>query len=378
MFESSTTRRRRRRSSRNRRREIRRAIICVAAALAVVASFVATVVLLQPDARLAVSMTAEPTTTRSTDVVLEPEHADSSRAVYPFSVIPGGAYSSAEFMDAVTADAAVGAHYADIVPAAMHVERVTGPRAAYMSYRIGDRIYWTKRKLALAEGEHVLTDGRVTVRARCGNRLSEQPMQPTSEAEPPVQAFEREGGTPLVEAPLPAPLSTFEPPLGLAALPPMEPGMQPLTSSDPWDAVPFLGGIGNVAEPFPLFERTRHEAANEGGDGPIEFVFPRVFGGEPGSGGISDGPPNGPNPGGDHQDPPRVTVDIPGFTNPPGDGPPSGDWPHDNPPIDGPNNPGHEGELPPPVVPEPTSMTLLGTGIAYLALKRSRRRRKSE
>ena len=313
-------------------------------------------------------MAAEPEPTRSTDIVLETEHGGSSRAVYPFSVIPGGVYSSAEFVDAVTADGTVGAHYEDIVPAAMHVERVTGPRAAYMSYRIGDRIYWTKRKLALADGEHVLTDGRVTVRARCGNRLSEEPMQPTSEAEPPVQAF---------ETPLLAPLSMFEPPLGLAALPPMEPGMQPLTSSDPWDAVPFLGGIGSLAEPFPLFERTRNEPANEGGDAPIEFVLPGAFGGEPGSGGISDGPPNGPHPGGDHQDRPGVTVDIPGFTNPPGDGPPSGDWPHDNPPIDGPNNPGHEGELPPPVVPEPTSMTLLGTGIAYLALKRSRRRSKS-
>jgi len=373
MFEGSTTKRRRRRSSRNRRREIRRAIICVAAALAVVASFVATVVLLQPDARLAVSMTAEPTTTRSTDVVLEPEHADSSRAVYPFSVIPGGAYSSAEFMDAVTADAAVGAHYADIVPAAMHVERVTGPRAAYMSYRIGDRIYWTKRKLALAEGEHVLTDGHVIVRARCGNRVSDEPMQPTSDAEPPVQAFEREGGIPIAEAPALAPLNAFEPPLGLAALPPMEPGMQPLASSDPWDAVPFLGGFGSLVEPFPSFERTRGEAVNEPGGGPIEFLLPSGVGGEPGSGGISDGPPNGPNPGVGHQEPPLVIVDMPGLTHPSEDGPPSGDGPHDNPPIGGPNTPDDGGELPPPVVPEPASMTLFGTGIAYLALKRSRR-----
>src|SRR6185503_73029 len=134
---------------------------------------------------------------------LEAARDEAPRAVYPFSVVPGGVYSPEEFADALAADAAVGAHYGDVTPAALHVENVDSPRAAYMSYRIGDQIYWTKRKLALHEGEQVLSDGSVTIRGRCGNRLSDEPMQPTSDAEPPVQAFEGNPGLPVVEAPGP-------------------------------------------------------------------------------------------------------------------------------------------------------------------------------
>ena len=349
------TRRHRRRSSRNRRRELRRAAISVVAAFAVVAAFVAAVLILEPlNAPQIASHTPTPEPVISNDLVLEAARNDSARVVYPYSVIPGGVYSPEELAAASATDPVVTAHYGDVVAAAMRVEKVDAPREAYMSYRLGDRIYWTKRKLALHDGERVLTDGRVTVRARCGNRLADEPMLPTSDAEPPVDAFE-----PVPEVP-----DLIARSLPLSAMPPMEPGMAPPSSSDPWDAIPFLGGIGwfgGVGSP--LTDKEAGNPADDESDPPIAFVLPPSTGG--GDGHYSDEGP--------------LIVQVPGLTplNPPSD-----DHPPNNPggpPLGGPAPPvgGSNGELLPPVVPEPTSLTLFGTGAVWLAIKRYRQRRRS-
>jgi len=363
MFEGQT-RRRRRRSSRNRRREVRVAAISVIAACAVVAAFVCAVLFLEPlqEARLE-PLKAATEAILAHDLDLEPGRDEAARTVYPFSVIPGGVRSAEEFAEAVATDPAVGAHYDDVTPAAMHVEAVDVPRAAYMSYRIGDQIYWTKRKLALHEGEQVLSDGSVTIRGRCGNRLSDEPMQPTSDAEPPVQAFEGNPGLPVVEAPGPEVVNPSL--LPLAAMPPLEPGMQPLSSSDPWDSVPFAFGLGAFGTPL-LTDDSVGRPADDGTDEPIAFVFPTT---------ITDGE------GGGGPNPPGVIVEVPGLTilNPPSDGNPSDGPPTGGPPIGGPEIPGggSDGELPPPVVPEPTSLTLFGTGALWMAIKRYRGRGRS-
>jgi len=293
------------------------------------------------------------------DVNLEPARDESARTVYPFSVIPGGVRSAEEFAEAVATDPAVGAHYGDVIPASMHVETVDAPRAAYMSYRIGDQIYWTKRKLALHEGEQVLSDGSVTIRGRCGNRLADEPMQPTSEAEPPVEAFEGPV-PPVVAAPGPAVVNPSL--LPLAAMPPLEPGMQPVDSSDPWNSVPFAFGLGAFGIPL-LTDNSVGSAADEGTDEPIAFVFPPT---------ITDGD------GGGGPNPPGLIVEVPGLStlNPPSDDHPSDGTPG-GPPLGGPEIPGggSSGELPPPVVPEPTSLTLFGTGALWMAIKRYRQRK---
>lgn len=112
------------------------------------------------------------------------------RPIFPYSVIPGGAYSATELRDAVRTDVPVAAHYHSVSLDAVRAEKVGTDRMVYMSYRVKDRIYWTKRKLRLRHGETILTDGVTEIRARCGNCISLEPMGPTDEAEPGEDAFD--------------------------------------------------------------------------------------------------------------------------------------------------------------------------------------------
>src|SRR5688572_30050977 len=88
-----------------------------------------------------------------------------SRLVYRHSVIPGGVYSQEELVAAADRDPVVFARYGSLSRTAMRAVAVAGPRHAHMSYRIGDQIYWTKRKLPLLAGEMTLTNGSVEIRS---------------------------------------------------------------------------------------------------------------------------------------------------------------------------------------------------------------------
>jgi hypothetical protein len=78
----------------------------------------------------------------------------------------------------IAADTVVAAHYADLDPARFTVRTVDKPRAVYVSYRKGDKVYWTAKKLQLVKGETLLSDGTNEIRTRCGNRISDVPMLP--------------------------------------------------------------------------------------------------------------------------------------------------------------------------------------------------------
>ena len=106
------------------------------------------------------------------------------RAIYPYSVIRGGAYSAAELVAALRADPMAAAHYAGFDPSQTRMTRAPAAAAVYVSYRQGNRIYWTRRKVHLAAGEPLLTDGVHTARARCGNRISPTPAEPAQAPEP--------------------------------------------------------------------------------------------------------------------------------------------------------------------------------------------------
>jgi hypothetical protein len=150
------------------------------------------------------------------------DNSSANRSVYPYSVIPGGARTAIELRNAVTNDSIVRAHYADFAVANTRVERLEKTQAFYVSYRIGNSVFWTKNPMTIAAGEPVLTDGSNMARIRCGNRLSVVPVAPVSNIEPTPEAMEAPAGSVLlasIAAPAELPLTT--PPLAavLAPLP---------------------------------------------------------------------------------------------------------------------------------------------------------------
>jgi len=302
----------------------------------------------------------------------------SPRQVYPYSVVSGGVHSTEEFAAARNVDPVVARHYDDVAPGTLRAERVDAPRLAYMSYRVGDQIYWTKRRLILHEGEQILTDGETTIRGRCGNRLSDTPMVPTSGQEPLADVFDwpvdaTEHATPDGTRP-----GVVAGPAAGGRQSAMSSSYSTLLTGDPTgsDVIPEEEETG---APFPgppfsslgLAPSIWLLPAGDGATGPTLGVpAPDLDDHDPPN--PSDGPA-GPSvtPGGPHDEP----------------GGPSGEsddhsesdhsWPSVPPSplvqLDTPEY--HVQSIAPIPVPEPASLTLLATGAAWLLFKGIRARR---
>jgi hypothetical protein len=253
----------------------------------------------------------------------DPEQATASRIHYPYSVVPGGVHSQEELAAALR-DPVVAAHYGTLKVAAVRTEPVRAPRQVYVSYRVGDNVYWTKRKVSLHPGELVLTDGSTEIRSRCGNAISETAQYPTSDEEPALTELDR--------AIVPVPVARNEAPGPFDLLAPVPPGI-PLTS-------PPLADIGDpVSGSGVMF------------GGPLSSMRPPA-----------SLPPGGPAPGGSN-----TGDSTPTFFN---SGTPGGDDPA------GP--PSTTGGQAPVAVPEPGVLLLMGSGVAATALRAWRRRRRNE
>lgn len=113
-----------------------------------------------------------------------------NRPVYPYSVVPGGVKDVRELKWAAEHDPVVRAHYAGFDYDKARVVRLVLARTVYVSYRIGNKVYWTRHRVTLKKGETVITDGKMTARTRCANRVEEVPQQAHSESEPPAEKFE--------------------------------------------------------------------------------------------------------------------------------------------------------------------------------------------
>jgi hypothetical protein len=113
----------------------------------------------------------------------------SARPVYPYSIVPGGIRSVAELKAAIATDAVVSAEYSGFHLEDARVIRLDHDRSAHVSYRVGDRVLWTRRTLKLAKGETLITDGVVTARTKCGNLISDDFVGPVSPNEPTEMAL---------------------------------------------------------------------------------------------------------------------------------------------------------------------------------------------
>src|SRR5690349_14294654 len=72
--------------------------------------------------------------------------ATSKHPIYPYSVIPGGAYTVQELGNARLRDRVVASHYAGFDLDHSKVVRLKEAKLAYVSYRLGNQLFWTKRQ----------------------------------------------------------------------------------------------------------------------------------------------------------------------------------------------------------------------------------------
>lgn len=127
--------------------------------------------------------------TRDSSVAV-PTRLSANRPVYPYSIIRGGAYSKAELVDSLDTDPVAARHYANFHRSWVYVTRSSFMQPVYLSYRVGNAVYWTSRPVPLPKGEPLLSDGTNYARARCGNRISQVPQTPVNDTEPPPETLD--------------------------------------------------------------------------------------------------------------------------------------------------------------------------------------------
>jgi PEP-CTERM motif-containing protein len=108
---------------------------------------------------------------------------------FRYSVIPGGAHSPEDLRRALRNDDVVRTHYADFKADSARVVVLDRDRLAFVSYRVGDQVFWTRKPVHLRKGETLLSDGTHLARTRCGNRISDDPPKPNAAAEPEESAL---------------------------------------------------------------------------------------------------------------------------------------------------------------------------------------------
>ena len=108
------------------------------------------------------------------------------RLIYPYSIIRGGIETVEELKHAIQLDPVAAKHFNDFDLSQARIVRLPVEKVAYVSYRVKDKVYWTQKKIKLARGEKLITDGVNSARTRCANRISETPgPSPGPQVPPP-------------------------------------------------------------------------------------------------------------------------------------------------------------------------------------------------
>jgi hypothetical protein len=175
--------------------------------------------------------------------------AESRRSRDRFAVIPGGITC-----DDLTAIVAV---YPTFDSTKCKLVKLTADEDVYVAYHRNGTLYWTQKKVHLAKGEEVITDGTLSIRARCGNNLSTTPKKPTEPNSPTgteLQTPETEPMPTLTEMPFLIPPSLITPHFPEMSPPPAEGGQGPPIGY-PYPPITTTGGGGGffppVAPPIP-------------------------------------------------------------------------------------------------------------------------------
>jgi hypothetical protein len=118
----------------------------------------------------------------------------SGPVIFPYSIIPGGIHSLKNLQDAMATDPVVAAQYANFNLAKFRIVKLNKDEWAYVSYRIGSEVFWTRKKLKLCKGETLFTDGTSYFRTRCGNQVSQVPRVQVWSEEPPEAVLDTPAG----------------------------------------------------------------------------------------------------------------------------------------------------------------------------------------
>jgi hypothetical protein len=140
------------------------------------------------------------------------------RVVYPYSLIPGGVQTADDLRQVSEHDGVVGSHYAGFDFRHARIVELDQPKLVYLSYRMGDKVFWTGKRVSLHKGEKLITDGKTTARTRCANQISETAQPAVSPAEPPAAKFEQPFDGTAGQIPFPGDFNAVGPARELAGL----------------------------------------------------------------------------------------------------------------------------------------------------------------
>ena len=156
-----------------------------------------------------------------------------TRKVYPYSIVPGGAENVDEARRAMS-DPTLKAQYANIDLTRLKQVRLTKNISGYVSYRWGEKIFWTSKTVTLRAGELVFTDGVHIVRGRCLNCYSEHAMLPVRAKEPTEKVMDTPTEFPVITYEFPKlPVTEPQLPPPPEELTPTVPVFQPTPPSTP-------------------------------------------------------------------------------------------------------------------------------------------------